>query len=70
MATVEEKRELWLKDKTTVYKHGWKECQKGNPHKQFMYPDQEDQDEYSVGYSEFFAIQECSAPVQQESDYV
>jgi hypothetical protein len=70
MTTVEEKRELWLKDKTPEYVHGWRECEKGNPHKQFMYPDQHDQDEYSVGYSEFFAIQECSAPVQQESDYV
>ena len=60
MSTIEEKRELWLTDKTRVYQHGWKECEKGNPHKQFMYPDQEDQDEYTVGYSEHFAVQKCA----------
>jgi len=59
---INEKRALWLKDKTPEYVHGWRECEKGNTHKQFMYPDQHDQDKYTTGYSEFFAIQECSVP--------
>ena len=66
MTTISEimrKRELWLADKTPEYVHGWKECEKGNPHKQYMYPEQHDQDKYTVGYSEFFAIQECSVAV-------
>ena len=60
-STTEEKRELWLKDKSPVYHHGWEECEKGNRHKQFMYPEQHDQDEYTLGYSECFAIQERTA---------
>ena len=57
--TADEKRAYWLSDKTPEYKHGWKECEKGNPHRQFMYPEQEEQDKYTTGYSEFFAVQEC-----------
>ena len=62
MTSTQEKRELWLSDKTQEYKHGWKECEQGNPHREFMYPDQYDQDKYTTGYSEFFAIHECSVP--------
>jgi hypothetical protein len=57
--TKKQKIENWLEDKTHVYQHGWKECGKGNSHRQFMYPDQHDQDEYTIGYSEHFAVQEC-----------
>lgn len=53
----EEKRKLWLKDKSREYHHGWKECEKGNPHKQLMYPEQHDQYEYTEGYSDCFDIQ-------------
>jgi len=59
MSTNKEKREIWLEDKPPEYVHGWRECEKGNPHKEFMYPEQPEQDEYTLGYREHFVIQEC-----------
>lgn len=61
LKVVKARQEEWLKDKSQVYVHGWKECATGNAHKQYMYPEQHDQDEYTLGYSERFAVGECEA---------
>ena len=58
---IDENRKVWLSDKTPEYVHGWRECEKGNAHKQYMYPEQHEQDEYTRGYGEFFAVHECEA---------
>jgi len=39
VTTKKQKRENWLEDKTRVYQHGWEECEKGLPYKEFMYPE-------------------------------
>jgi len=56
--SIKQKRVLWLENKTPEYVHGWKECENGNPHREYMYPDQHDQDKYTTGYGDYFAIHE------------
>jgi len=58
-----EKRELWLKDKTREYVHGWRQCEKGNSYNEFMYPEQPEQDQYAIGWREYFAVDKCGVGV-------
>jgi len=59
VTTKKQKRENWLEDKTRVYQHGWEECEKGLPYKEFMYPEIGEQEQYKTGWGECHVVMEC-----------